>query len=86
MHQPRPGIFKMGRCKIIVTIDDGLWHLSISTPTTSPSYREKKEARYRFLPLDIFVGEIFPPPQYFVNYHPYCHHLWQVEEKYHYHG
>lgn len=79
-------IYKMGRCKILVSIDEGLWHLSISTPNALPSYKEMKEARYRYLPDDIFVGEIFPPKKYFVNHHPFCRHLWQIEEKPHYHG
>lgn len=86
MNQPKPGLYEMDDCRIIVTIDDGLWHLSISKENQSPSYEEKKRARYMFLPDNIFVGEIFPPIKYFINCHPYCHHLWQIEEKYHYYG
>lgn len=78
MHEPKPGIFKMGRCDIIITIDDGLWHLSISTPSASPSYNEIKQARYKFLPNDIYIAQIFPPKEEFINIHPYCHHLWQI--------
>lgn len=79
-------LYFMGRCRILVSIDDGLYHLSISTPHAMPSYEEMKKARYKFLPDDIFVGEIFPPKRYFVNLHPYTRHLWQIEEKPHYHG
>ena len=78
MHTHKQGIFTMGRCSIIVTIDDGLWHLSISTPDASPSYKEIKEARYKYLPNDIYVAQIFPPKGGFVNVHPYCHHLWEI--------
>lgn len=77
----KEGIFTMGRCNIIVSIDDGLWHLSISTPSASPSYNEIKKARYKFLPPDITVAQIFPPEEEFVNLHPFCHHLWQIEKK-----
>ena len=73
-----PGIFKMGRCKIITSIDEGKWHLSISTPNAMPSYNEIKEARYKFCPDDIYMAEIFPPKSEFVNLHPYCRHLWQI--------
>lgn len=74
----KPGIFTMGRCNVIVTIDDGKWHLSISTPYCSPSYKEIKEARYRFIPDDVYMAQIFPPVSEFVNIHPYCHHLFQI--------
>jgi hypothetical protein len=47
----RPGIYKMGRCNIIVTIDDGLWHLSISTPDCSPSYNEIIDAAQQYFIL-----------------------------------
>ena len=75
----KEGMFSMGRCNVIVTKDNGNWHLSISTPSASPSYNEIKQARYRFLPNDIYVAQIFPPKEEFVNVHPYCHHLWQIK-------
>ncbi len=74
----KEGIFKMGRCNIIVSIDDGKWHLSISTPRAQPSYAEIKEDRYKFLPNDIYMAQIFPPKEEFVNLHPYCHHLFEL--------
>lgn len=75
----KEGSFIMGRCNVIVSIDHGEWHLSISTPTASPSYKEIKEARYKYLPNDITVAQLFPPKEEFVNLHPYCHHLWEVQ-------
>ena len=73
-----PSFYTMGRCNIIITIDNGKWHLSISTPTASPSYEEIKEARYKFLPDDAVMAQIFPSKKDFVNLHPYCHHLFQI--------
>lgn len=78
MKEFKEGIFKMGRCTIIVSIDNGEWHLSISTPSASPSYKEIKEARYRFVPNNIYMAQIFPPKEEFVNIHPYCHHLFEI--------
>ena len=75
----KPGVYKMGRCTIIVTIDAGKWHLSISTPHASPSYKEIKKARYLYCPDEIYMAQIFPPQRLFVNLHIYCHHLWQVD-------
>jgi len=71
-------MYRMGRCQIIVSIDAGLWHLSISTPDALPSYKEIKQARYTYCPDEIYMAEIFPPSKEFVNVHPYCRHLWQI--------
>jgi len=76
----KEGTFRMGRCTIIISIDDGLWHLSISTSNCSPSYKEIKQARYTYIPDDIYMAQIFPPKADFVNLHPFCHHLWQVNK------
>jgi len=69
----------MGQCKVIVTIDQGKWHLSISREDRSPSYEEIKKARYQFLPNEIHAAQIFPPKEEFVNLHPFCHHLYEVQ-------
>lgn len=74
------GVFKMGRCQIMVTVDGEKWHLTISTPKASPSYNEIKNARYKFLPKDLTFGQLFPPMDEFVNAHPFCHHLWQIND------
>lgn len=70
----------MGRCRIIITIDNGRWHLSISTdnPKILPSYKEIKAARYRFIPDEVYMAEIFPPKADFVAYAE-VRHLWQVK-------
>ena len=78
MKNFKEGIFKMGRCDVIVSIDAGKYHLSISTPNASPSYQEIKQARYTFIPNDVTMAQLFPPAEEFINLHPYCHHLWQV--------
>jgi len=76
----KTGAFKMGRCNIIITIETGDWHLSISTPSESPTYEEIKKARYKYLPDNLVMAQIFPPKADFVNLHPYCHHLWEIGE------
>ena len=63
----------------IISIDDGKWHLSISKANEIPSYDEIKEARYKFIPDDVTMAQIFPPKKEFVNLHPYCHHLWEIK-------
>lgn len=77
----KPGTFKMGRCAVIVTMDGGAWHLSISTRDAMPSYREMKAARYHYCPDDIYMAEIFPPKAEFVNLHQFTRHLYQIKIK-----
>jgi hypothetical protein len=79
MSLHKPGWYKLGRCKILISIDNEAWHLSISCEDCLPSYKEIKDARYQFLPDDIHMAEIFPPKDEFVNLHPFCRHLWQIE-------
>jgi hypothetical protein len=73
------GTFDFGRCTVMVSIDNGKWHLSISTPSAAPCYKEIKAARYKFIPDNIFMAQIFPPKADFVNVHPFCFHLFQIE-------
>ena len=84
MTESLQGIFSLQRCKVMVTRDpvgangSPRWHLSISHPARLPSYEELKAARYKFLPDDIYVAQIFPPQSEFVNLHPYCIHLYEL--------
>ena len=74
----REGVFRLKRATVIVTIDAGKWHLSISCLANLPSYNEMKAARYKFIPDEFYMAEIFPPKAEFVNLHPYTRHLWQI--------
>ena len=71
----------LGRCRVIIAKEAGRWHLSISGKDFLPSYKEVKAARYKFLPDVPYMAEIFPPESEFVNVHPYCRHLWEIENK-----
>lgn len=77
---------KMGSCRVLVSrdpiIERGIeitrWHLSISHPLRYPKWDEIKEARYRFLPADITVAMLLPPPSEYVNLHKNCFHLHEI--------
>jgi hypothetical protein len=71
------GMFIYKGKEIFITIDDGLWHLSASTNHTI-GYYELKELRYEFMPNTMFVAQIFPPREEFVNIDQNCFHLWQL--------
>lgn len=81
MQTNREGTFLFGECSVIVSKDAGHWHLSIGNPERLPTYEELKEARYKFLPDDIYMAQIFPPTKEFVNVHKFVLHLWQIDKE-----
>jgi hypothetical protein len=62
----KQGIYKMGRCTVIVSINNNLWNISI-TSANQPSLKEVKEARYKFLPDNLHMVQIFPPKAELAN-------------------
>lgn len=80
----KEGIFKWGDLVVVVCKEpikqDGSmgYHLSISHANRLPTYEELKEARYKFLPDDLYMAQIFPPKKDFVNLHQFCLHLYEI--------
>lgn len=73
--------YKYKDCAVLVSIENNRYHLSISHQKRLPTYEELKEARYKFLPDEIYMAQIFPPKKEFVNLHPFCLHLWQIKQE-----
>lgn len=71
------GMFRWKGKDIAITIDRGLWHLSVSCNHIL-GYYELKDIRYQFLPNNMFVAQVFPPREDFVNLHEFCFHLWEL--------
>ena len=71
-------VYMMNGCRIIVSRDNGLWHLSISCANRLPTYAELVTARYRLLADVPEMAMYFPPMDEFVNVHPYTLHLYEV--------
>lgn len=78
MRKTKTGEWHFRGCFVIVSKDDGLWHLSISRKNRLPSYYELKEARYCFMPDVQYAAQIFPPVDEFINVHQFCLHLWEL--------
>lgn len=65
------------------------WHLSISHRTNEarpkpgryPTWDEIKDARYRFMPAEIYVAQILPPPDEFISVMDTTFHLWQIPDE-----
>jgi hypothetical protein len=65
---------------VLVSQDAGRWHLSISSPSTNPSWEDITEARYRFLSAEAFMVMCLPPKEFYVNVHQHCFHLWETQD------
>lgn len=77
---PWPGgrRFLVGTCEVLVGVEDGLWHLSISHPKRHPRWQEIFQARYALCPSTVEMVMHLPPPEEYVNVHPHCFHLWEL--------
>lgn len=75
---PGAKAYRMGSCRIIVSRDDGDWHLSISREDRLPSWEEVREARYALIPDEVTMAMLLPPQTEYVNAHEFCFHLWQI--------
>lgn len=73
------GFFNYKGKEIFINSEDGAWHLSVSANHTL-GYYELKEIRYKFMPNDMQVAQIFPPREEFINLHENCFHLYELRE------
>jgi hypothetical protein len=58
-----------------------LWHLSISHRHRYPSWDEIADARYALVPDRVTMAMLLPPRDEYVNAHPFCFHLWQIDDR-----
>jgi hypothetical protein len=80
--------YAKGDCRVLVSLDPtpkgGVtrlrWHLSISCSTRYPSWNEIKDARYSLLPDNVTVAMLLPPRAEYVNVHPNCFHLHEIDD------
>lgn len=76
---------KDGHLTVIVGRESAGWHMSISHRTNHqrprtgryPRWGEISQARYRFVPAEVTMCMILPPPEEFVNVMTSCFHLWE---------
>lgn len=69
-----------GELGIIISIDGGKYHLSVSCRDRYPTWDEIKYVRYKYLPNEKTFGLLLPPKEEYVNVHPNCFHLWEINE------
>jgi len=73
-----------GPCRVLVSHENHgqkmRWHLSISCRDRYPGWEEIKDARYALLPLGLTFAQILPPQDRYINIHPNCFHLWEIDD------
>ncbi len=74
-------VYIMGECRILVSKDMGLWHLSISCQDRYPTWDEIKKSRYDLMPDQITMGMLLPPRDQYVNCHKNTFHLWEIQDE-----
>lgn len=76
-----------GHLMLIVAYETGGWHMSIShrrdslsgpVPGRNPTWKEIRDARYKFLPDGITMAMLLPPRSEYVNVHSTTFHLYEV--------
>lgn len=72
------GLFEYKGKSILVTIDNGHWHISADADHPV-GYYELKDIRYRFSPDSMAMAQIFPPREEFVNIRKNCYHLYELK-------
>lgn len=55
------------------------WHISISCADRYPTWDELKAARYGLVPHDVWMAMWLPPPDAYVDTHPFCFHWHEAE-------
>lgn len=79
-------LYSKGPCRVLISQEPRprgqprpYWHLSISCQDRYPTWEEIKDARYSLLPMGITFAQLLPPMNEFVNMHPNCFHLWELD-------
>lgn|SRR5262249_22083444 len=76
--------FQKGPCRALVGRENHVgkfrWHLSISCSNRYPHWDEIKDARYSLLPVGLTFAQVLPPLNEYINIHPNCFHLWEIDD------
>lgn len=73
--------FTNGELRALVSQERGKWHMSVSCADRYPVWEEIKSARYSLIPHEVTMAQILPPPGQWVNLHPNCFHLYEIDDK-----
>lgn len=74
----RTGLYEYKGKHILINKENQTWHLTVSAKHPLGFY-ELKDVRYRFLPDNMVVAQLFPNRSNYVNIHENCYHLWELK-------
>ncbi len=72
-----PGVRGGPVLAVIASDGDGWEHVSVSTPTRCPTWDEMCRVKALFWDDEDCVLQYHPPKSDYVNFHPFCLHLWR---------
>lgn len=55
----------------------GWEHVSVSTPTKTPSWRDMAWVKDQFWEEHESCFQLHPPVEDYINFHPFCLHIWR---------
>lgn len=70
--------YTLGECSVLVTKENGRWHLSVAHQRRLPTWAEVATARYRIVPDGVVMGMLLPPKAAYVNLHEHCFQLYEL--------
>ena len=62
---------------IVISNGMGWEHVSVSAPGRCPTWEEMSWVKETFWEPEDAVMQLHPPQSEYVNWHPYCLHLWR---------
>ena len=65
---------------VVVSWGCGWDHVSVSFTNRTPTWEEMAEVKDMFFEPDEVCFQIHPAKTDYVNYHPYCLHIWRCQE------
>ena len=69
------------KAAFVVWSNGGGWdHVSVSWPNRCPTWEEMCMAKRTFFYPEEVCVEYHPPQSEYVNVHPYCLHLWRLQQ------
>ena len=69
-----------GPLRILVSIDAGRHHLSVSCEDRLPTWEEFRDVRYDLIPDNVFMVQALPPRKHYMNIHPFTLHAWETKD------
>ncbi len=76
MHS-KNGAFVIGDLHIIISDGKGWDHISVSCQDRCPTWDEMCKVKDIFFDVDECIMQLHPPKKDYINYHPFCLHLWR---------